>query len=117
MKRDEKAKDKKTAVLLACLPGGIFTWLYTYREDKKRFFRHLFSFLFWLSLALGMFVLLNAAGTEAWLAERNVETEISRLLVLAVLAGISLFTFLAGWVRALHRAIKRPEKWYKNFYR
>ena len=114
MGQSDKSKNRRTAILLACLPGGIFTWLYTYRTDKKRFFRYLFSFLFWSLLTLAVFVLLNADSVEVWLTQRNIEVEVSRLLILIVLAALSCFTFLEGWIRALCQAVKRSEKWYKD---
>ena len=103
------------AIILACLPWGIFTYLYTYKKDRKKFFKNLRSVIFWSALTLLAFMLVGIDSIQQWLTERNLETEITQLVLLICLAGITIIAMLEGWLHALRNTFKRSDTWYTKY--
>ena len=113
--KQKKAKDKKTAVILACIPWGILTWVYTYKKDKKKLFKNLSAVVFWLVVILGAYKLPETKFVEEWLVQNNIEIELSQLILLIVSFVVLALTIILDWAKALRKAIKRSETWYKGY--
>ena len=108
-------KNKRTALILACLPWGIFTYLYTYQKDRARFFKNLRSVILWSALTLLALILPDIDSIQQWLTERNLETEITQLVLLICLAGLIMLIMLEGWLHALRKTLKRSNAWYRRY--
>lgn len=115
MTQKRRIKNRKTAILLACLPWGIFTWLYTYEKDKKKFFRNIRSVITWLILTLLILILPDVDSIKEWLADRSLETELTQLVLLICVAAILALVVLEGWIKSLRYALRRSEDWYRKY--
>ncbi len=113
--QDRPNKNKRTALILACLPWGIFTYLYTYKKDRARFFKNLRSVILWTALTLLALILPDIDSIQQWLTERNLETEITQLVLLICLAGLTILIMLEGWLHALRKTLKRSNSWYRQY--
>ena len=103
---------------MALIPWGIFSWLYTYEQDSKRFWRNLASAGFWIGLSLAVWLLPHTSLLESRLAEleaNGVETELTLQVLVICVGGLTAIVLLESWLRALRGAFKRPAGWYAAY--
>ena len=91
-----KPKRRKKALLLAA-GCGIWSWLYTYEKDKKKF---------WVGLLVPLTFLLISFASSVVYEPTSLET---------VFFLLSLFSIPAFWLLAIFYAAYRPKIWYEEY--
>ena len=102
---------------MACLPWGIFTWLYTYKKDKKKFFRNISSVIVWTIVTLLILILPNINSIEEWLTQKNLETDLTQLVLLICSFVILALVILEGWIKSFRNTVRRSDAWYAKYPR
>ena len=115
MAKTSKSKNRQMAIILACLPPGIFTWLYTYARDKKRFRRNALTIILWSVITILVVIIPEAETVTNWARENNLETDLTETILLICSLAMLFFTVIESWFKAIRRAMRRPQKWYENF--
>ena len=111
---NRKTKNKRTAIALACLPWGMMAWAYTYRQDKRRFFRSLTSVIFWLTITILVATVPETETIKSWSEERNIDRETTKNIMLIGASAVLAFVVVENWVKALRQTIKRSQQWYEK---